>query len=349
MSGSPLERSPDVSLVIPGRNAAGTLRECLDAVVPLLRTGELREIIFVDDGSTDNTAEIAAEYPVRYVRVDARGPGAARNEGWRAATGDAVWFIDSDCVPAPNALASLRHHLMEPNVAGVGGSYSNARPDSLLASIIQEEIRERHLSMGGKVDYLGSFNVLYWRWGLEKVGGFDERDFNAPRAPGAEDADLSYRLIDAGHVLLFEPNSIVAHFHPTRLASYFKSQRLHGRWAARLYYRHRGRAGKNSYASWVDHIQPPIAVGAALTVPLVTVPGFWPVPAAFSMLLAGLQAPMTVRLIRRTGSWRYAAFAPMSIARAVFRGVGLGQGLISLVNRRPSRNGPVVASVARFE
>ena len=326
----------DVSLVIPGRNAGRTLRACLDAVVPLLGTGDLREIIFVDDGSTDGTAAIAAEYPVRYLRVDRRGPGGARNEGWRAATGVAVWFIDSDCIAAPDALARLKRHLEEQGVAGVGGSYSNVRVDSLLACLIHEEIRERHLSMGRQVDYLGSFNVLYWRWALERAGGFDEQHFNAYLAPGAEDADLSYRLRDLGLELRFEPGSLVGHHHPTRLPSYLRSQRLHGRWGARLYYRHRGRATRNSYSTWLDHMQPALAVGALLAAPGLLVPGLRLVAPSLILALTGLQLPMTLRLIRRTGRWQYASFVPMSLVRALSRGVGMTQGAVGLLWNRPS-------------
>jgi glycosyltransferase involved in cell wall biosynthesis len=325
----------DVSLVIPGRNAAGTVRSCLEAVVPLLQAGALREIIFVDDGSTDSTPAIIAEYPVRYLRVERRGPGGARNEGWRAASGVAVWFIDSDCVPAPDALGLLERQLEKPGVAGVGGSYSNVREDSLLACLIQEEIRERHLSMHGPVDYLGSFNVLYWSWALERAGGFDERDFNAPLAPGAEDADLSYRLCDLGFTLRFEPSSVVGHHHPTRLRSYLRSQRLHGRWGARLYYRHRSRAAKNSYSTWLDHVQPALAVGALVAAPGLLVPGLRLVAPSLAVTLAGLQLPMALRLMRRTGRWRYAMFIPMSLVRAASRGIGLAQGAVGLLWNRP--------------
>ena len=93
-----------VSLVVPGRNAAATLRPCLESVVPLQESGELREILFVDDGSTDDTAELVRRYPVRSIASPGRGPGAARNLGWRAASSPWVWFIDSDCVAEPDAL-----------------------------------------------------------------------------------------------------------------------------------------------------------------------------------------------------------------------------------------------------
>ena len=179
----------------------------------------------------------------------------------------------------------------------MGGSYSNLREDSLLACLIQEEIWDRHLSMQGPVDYLGSFNVLYWKRALERAGGFDEREFNAPQAPGAEDADLSYRLCDLGFTLRLEPSSVVGHHHPTRLGSYLRSQRLHGRWGVRLYYRHRTRASKNSYSSWLDHVQPALALGALIASPGLLVPGLRLLAPLLTLTLTGLQVPLAARMI----------------------------------------------------
>lgn len=321
----------DVSLVIPGRNVAGTIRRCLDAVAPLLGRGELREIIFVDDGSTDESGGIASEYPVTPLRVDGLGPGGARNAGWRAASGDAVWFIDADCVAEEGSLAALVRLLDGPEVAGVGGSYANAREDSFLACLIHEEILERHASMSGHVDYLGSFNVLYRRLVLEQAHGFDERHFKAV----AEDADLSYRICDLGYTLRFARDSRVGHFHPTRLRSYFRSQRLHGRWGVRLYYRHPGRARRNSYSSWIDHLQPPLATATVLALPtLIFAETRWLAPVLI-LCLAALHVPMASKLVARTRRWRYAMFIPMGMARASARGVGMISGFASLLGSRP--------------
>jgi len=317
----------DVSLVIPGRNVAGTIRRCLDAVAPLLGRGELREIIFVDDGSTDAAAGIVAEYPVTPLRVDGLGPGGARNAGWRAASGDAVWFIDADCVAEEGSLAALVRLLDGPEVAGVGGSYANAREDSLLACLIHEEILQRHASMSGR--------VVYRRQALDQVGGFDERNFNAARAPGAEDADLSYRICDLGYTLRFARDSRVGHFHSTRLRSYLRSQRLHGRWGVGLYYRHPGRARRNSYSSWIDHLQPPLAATTVFALPsLLFAETRWIAPLLIGCL-AALHAPMALRLMARTRQWRYAMFVPMGMARAAARGLGMIYGVVGLLRGRP--------------
>ena len=116
--------SPGVSLVIPGRNCARTIGACLGAVVPILRreNSPLREIIFVDDASTDHTIDLVSRFPVRLLKSDGGGAGQARNVGWRAAQHGLIWFIDADCVSEPDALEILLPYLEDENVAGVGGS-----------------------------------------------------------------------------------------------------------------------------------------------------------------------------------------------------------------------------------
>jgi len=321
-----------VSLVIPGRNAAGTIKNCLESVVPILDRKGLGEIIFVDDGSTDDTAKIVQHYPIRYIRKETQGPGAARNTGWHAANCELIWFIDADCVAEPDAMANLIVHLEDPAVAGAGGSYSNGYPQSLLACLVHEEIIERHLRMPSDVNHLGSFNVLYRRSVLKEMNGFDESLFNGPGSPGAEDMELSYRIFAAGYRLVFDRSSIVRHFHPTRLRNYLRAQRHHGFWRARLHFHHPNRATGDTYSSLVDNVQPPIAMIILAIVPLIF---FWPVQMGLFLLfmffiLAALQIPMTIRLVKRTGLLRYSVFGFVSFIRAFARGLGMIAGLFSV-------------------
>lgn len=318
----------DVTLVIPGRNCAGTLRECLEAVVPLLESGELMEIVFVDDGSTDGSDDVAAEFPVRRIRARGLGPGSARNLGWRAARTSLVWFIDSDCVSEPDSLRHLLPHMNDPKVAGVGGSYGNLRPESLLACLIHEEIVTRHLAMPSEVDFLGSFNVLYRRPVLEQVGGFDEIRFNGPGLAGAEDAELAYRLESQGYRLRFEVRSRVGHFHPTRLLPYLRTQRRHGYFRVAMYLKHPARAKGDAYSGWVDYIQPPLAMLACLLLPLSIWSSFRIPAAVVGALLFFLQTPMTFRMLWRCRRPAMLAFAPLGFVRSFYRGFGMTASLI---------------------
>jgi glycosyltransferase involved in cell wall biosynthesis len=85
-----------VSVIIPTYNRAHLLKRALDSALPQLIDGD--EIIVIDDGSTDNTAEVMTAYgpPVRYIKIENGGAGPARNRGIDEAKGDLVAFLDSD-------------------------------------------------------------------------------------------------------------------------------------------------------------------------------------------------------------------------------------------------------------
>lgn len=84
-----------ISVIVPVWNGEKYLAQCIENL--LLQTHKDLEIIVVDDGSTDATASIAAEYPtVKYIRRDNGGNYAARNTGIGAATGDYIHFMDVD-------------------------------------------------------------------------------------------------------------------------------------------------------------------------------------------------------------------------------------------------------------
>src|SRR5215212_9690625 len=93
---------PLVSVVIPCYNQAHFLSEAIESV--LAQTHPNFEIIVVDDGSTDNTSEVAARYPgVRHIRQDNQGLAAARNTGLRESKGTCLVFLDADDRLLPNA------------------------------------------------------------------------------------------------------------------------------------------------------------------------------------------------------------------------------------------------------
>ena len=316
----------DVALVIPARNAAGTLEACLRSAVPLLER-ELAEIILVDDGSSDDTAAIGERHAVRVLRGPGRGPGAARNLGWRAAESELIWFVDSDCEIRPDALPRLRAALGD-EFAAAGGSYANARPHSLVATLIHEEIVDRHLAMPSEVDFLASFNVLYRRGVLDKVGGFDERFLKA------QDAELAFRVRRAGERLAFDPRSQVAHFHDDGLLSYLRTQAKQGYWRAWLYAVHPQHMSGDSYSGRGDHLQPPLALVALALTALAALPvAGWAAIAAWLALL-GLAWPLAARLVRRTRRPALWLHLPLGAVRALARGLGMAAGAAAVVRSR---------------
>src|SRR5437867_5651771 len=102
-----------VSIIIPCYNQAQFLREAIQSA--LAQTYPHREIFIVDDGSTDNTAEVTAGYrDVRYIRQENSGVSTARNTGLKQSRGEYLVFLDSDDRLLPAALEigvdCLREH-----------------------------------------------------------------------------------------------------------------------------------------------------------------------------------------------------------------------------------------------
>jgi cellulose synthase/poly-beta-1,6-N-acetylglucosamine synthase-like glycosyltransferase len=324
-----------VSLVIPGRNCQQTIGTCLQAVVPLLDDPDSRlgEILFVDDRSTDSTPEIVAGFPVKVIAGTGSGPGAARNLGWRAASSPLVWFVDSDCVAEPDALRLLLPHMDDPRVAAVSGSYGNMNANSLLACLVHEEIVERHRRMPTEVDFLATFNVLYRRSALEEVDGFDERFLRA------QDAELSFRVKQAGYRLRFELGSRVKHYHSTRWLRYLRAQRHQGYWRVWLHMSYPSHTLGDSYSSLVDHVQPPLAMLSLPALALFLIPPVWWLGLVPLGLLALAQIPVTTRLVRRRGDVSYMTFGFMSFIRAYWRGVGMTHGMLAYA-LQSRRNAP---------
>ena len=316
-----------VSIIVPAYNAAATLAECLQAC--LNQTHEPAEVIVVDDGSTDDTPAIIETFPVRYVRQENRGPAAARNRGARIARGDVIAFTDADCVPEPDWIEGLVNRFDHTTV-GVGGTYGIRNDSSLLARLIHEEIVVRHKNFRDTVDFLGSFNVAYKKDAFEAAGGFDESFTFA----SAEDNDLAYRLQDAGGLLRFVPGARVAHYHPTKLRPYLKTQLRHGYWRMKLYAKHPQRSAGDQYAGLGELLGPPLSLVLAagiLALPLINQTYFSLAVVLFAVYYGALTAKFDRTIGRRIGLWGGIVFRSMTMLRDLARGIGLIGGVWTFI------------------
>jgi len=116
----PLPRAPFVSVIVCSYNGGHTLAACLDSLSKL--NYPEYEVILVDDGSTDDTAYIAAQFPqVRYIHQSNNGLSHARNTGAAAAKGEVLAYTDSDCMADVDWLYYMIGTLVSGDYAGVGG------------------------------------------------------------------------------------------------------------------------------------------------------------------------------------------------------------------------------------
>lgn len=210
-----LERGPIVSVVVPVYNNAGTIRECLDSL--LSQSYEDKEIIVVDDGSTDGTRDIAKGFPVKLIALDHRGRSHARNVGIKESMGQIVGFAEGDAVYDREFLARSVAHFAVADVGGVIGPYFVKNPRSFLARCKDVE-RRTHFS-----DYEPFTGWIYHKAVLEKIGYFDEH-LNC-----GEDVDVGIRTREAGFRIVYEPEARWWHEEPEGWGGLFRRQFWYGR------------------------------------------------------------------------------------------------------------------------
>jgi GT2 family glycosyltransferase len=218
-----------ISLYVPCFNGARWIERCLAAIHGQTRPPD--EVLVVDDGSTDGSAELARRAGVVVLSHDAnRGLGAARNTAVRAARFPLVASLDADCLAAPEWLATLERRLREGSFAGVGGrlveTYQTTLADRWRTFHMRQHWGDRPLD---DPPFLFGNNNLFRKAALEAVGLYDER-----LRTNFEDVSTSEALRAAGHRLAYEPAAVVHHLRTDTLASVIRSN-----WRWRFFgYRH---------------------------------------------------------------------------------------------------------------
>jgi GT2 family glycosyltransferase len=238
----------DLSVIIPTRDRADTLRLCLDALAAQRLHPSRFEVLVCDDGSSDHTAAMVADFDAPYSlallpREGLPGPAAARNRGIRAARADLVCMLNDDALLDPDGLGlHLAFHVdraaagLVPDMAMVGLFTFPAEFQRTLLGFLLERT---HLSFrypglpGGPADAAGAplgwafcytCNISLTRDALLRAGLFDE-EFPGP---AAEDMELGHRLQAMGHGFWFEPRCVAVHEHRMSAAGFCRTQAVRG-------------------------------------------------------------------------------------------------------------------------
>jgi glycosyltransferase involved in cell wall biosynthesis len=224
---------PLVSVVIATYNSARTLRACLESLSRQSWPRDRYEVLVIDDGSTDDTADVTASFPwVRTCGQPNAGPSAARNRGISQARGRFVAFTDSDCVAAADWLESLHEPFSDPSVLAVGGGQRCPEDATPFMSDVHGVLAMMGF-LGGytkaakgliETGHNPACNAMYRRDALERAGGFRIGMF-----PG-EDVDLDHRIrrLHPGGRILYTPRAQVFHYRPPHLGAWWRMMVRYG-------------------------------------------------------------------------------------------------------------------------
>ena len=212
-----------LTVVIPTYNRCETLQKAVSAYLDQTASQSIREILIVDDGSTDSTSEVVAaasrdsSVPIRYFRQSNKGPAAARNVGIREANGELILFTDDDIIPGSAFVTEhLEWHRRLPDsstaVLGQVTWHPDVRPTPFMEWYGSDGALFGFSHLAGQTEvgyeYLYSCNLSLNTDFLRKHGTFDE-DF---KVAAYEDSELGYRLGKAGMRLLYNPRALAFHY-----------------------------------------------------------------------------------------------------------------------------------------
>lgn len=211
-------KQPFVSVIVPVYNGGNFLPKCLDAL--FASDYSPFEVIVVDDGSIDDSAEISRTKGAKVLSTARRqsGPAAARNLAAEKARGDVLLFVDADVVVKPDTIAKVAAVFQNrPEISALFGSYDDAPGEQNFLSqyrnllhhfVHQNSNREASTFWAG----LGAIR----REVFTAVGGFDCKQFSIP---SIEDIELGKRLRSAGHNILLDKEIQAKHLKKWRAVS----------------------------------------------------------------------------------------------------------------------------------
>ncbi|QPV62845.1 glycosyltransferase [Halosimplex litoreum] len=319
---------PTVTVVVVTYNSVPTVAETLASLTDQTYPSDRYEVVVVDGGSTDGTAETVADYGVEFLVEDGAGIGACRNRGIDRAESDYVAFTDSDCAVPATWLDSLVDRMAtyadDAFVVGVGGPNRPFPTDSSFTKLVGSfqgtvfgsgrSPQSHDIGRERLVGSVAACNVLY------DAAVFDSVRYDDSVNVG-EDAELHFRLSEAGYRFAFDPEIAVSHHLSPTLGALWRKNRSYGTAMARIQRRH----GK--LIRWYSFL-PTAAIGggiAAAAADLATRRARYVPLLAALFLLASAYA--TVQVYRDRGT-PLAALVPVIFAvQYLAYGVGFAEGL----------------------
>jgi GT2 family glycosyltransferase len=294
-----------VSFVIPVRDDSVRLRRCLDSILANSRSPRDLEIIVADNGSTDDSRQVAMAAGATTLELPGLPVAELRNRGASAAAGDVLAFVDADHEITPQWVASAVAVLSDSNVGAAGAIYTPPPQGSWVQRMYG--VLRGHTVGQGDVDWLGSGNLAVRRSAFDAVSGFDTS------LTTCEDVDLCQRLKAAGWRVVGDERLASIHFgDPATLSTLFRAERWRGRDNIRVTLR--GKFTLRDLPSLLipclDAILAMAALAALVLVPVSGAPAIQ-IAAIAVAIVAGLALLRTARMV-----WATRDFSPVTLGRA---------------------------------
>lgn len=218
---------PMVSIIIPVRNEAGLLKNCLESIANLDYPKDRIEVIIADGMSTDDTVNTAKQLGARVVLNEKKIVSPGRNVAFKLAKGEIIAFTDADCIVDRSWIRnSLKYFERDEKVGCVGGPNLTPPDEGDFGKAVGFVFNQRIFSAGSiharelkeikAVKSIPGCNAVYRREALEKVMPIDESLLTC------DDTELNQRLMDKGYRLLYTPDVFVWHYRRPDPKRFFK-------------------------------------------------------------------------------------------------------------------------------
>ena len=241
---------PFVSIIVPAYNEEEKIDRCLKHIKNLKYPKENIEIIIVDDGSQDNTADIARKYGVSILRQQHLGCAIARNKGVEHAKGEIIAFIDADDVCKEEWLIESVPYLKDKQIGAVGCSHNllNAEKNDFVI-ISHKEKCFRHIMSPDRTDHIGTSGCVIKKRVFLEVGGFN------PEFSAAEDTELSHKIRKKEYEIILVKKSLISVTYPDSVSRYFLTQIRNSAFLVYFISTNVKRASGNKYSGLHDYVQ----------------------------------------------------------------------------------------------
>ena len=240
---------PLISVIVCTYNGSATIKKCLEGISKIDYPNF--EVIVVNDGSTDHTADIVNGFYVKLINTTNHGLSSARNTGMYNAIGEIIAYIDDDAWPDPHWLQYIAHAYANSDHACIGGPNISPYDSGFISTCVAN-------APGGPVhvletdeiaEHVPGCNMTFRKEALMNIGGFDP----VFRCAG-DDVDTCWRIQESGRTIGFHPSAVVWHQRRDSLKAYWRQQKGYGKAEALLEAKWPEKYNTLGHLSWAGRI-----------------------------------------------------------------------------------------------